>query len=480
MSRDRSDLLTFGFFAALVFFAKLSILNVPLYWDEMGWAHQAHWLSGVNLARALPGLRAADAFWGHPPALHLTLASLAKVFGYSIVLAHLIAICFAFIGVWFTFLLGRLLYDAKTGFFAALLLFLSPIYFAQSGMFLADMPVAALGVASVYFALRRKFWAYVVSATYMVFIKETSIALLVALLLYLFLTTKPKTKNSLFNLLRYTSPLFLIGLFFVWQKLTTGYFFFIYPPSIDIKLFELTTQSIFKQFVMISRWLFIDQERYIFSALIVLNLLIYRVARQRSELSLFLLICLFSGYSFSVLFFLLRYLLPVLPYIYLLGTWSLMELARREAWKIPIATVILLVMVWSLATQPFTGNAEFNLRYLDVVRVHKEMCQYIASEFPQSRIATDWPHIQQLLYPHLGYVQKRLRVISLPARDLASLEDQPVLRDVDLILVSTTPGSTQVEELRGYALKHNWRLIRRIVDEPVSTELYGRPISSRQ
>src|ERR1051325_5050203 len=177
MSRDRSDLLTFGFFAALVFFAKLSILNVPLYWDEMGWAHQAHWLSGVNLARALPGLRAADAFWGHPPALHLTLASLAKVFGYSIVLAHLIAICFAFIGVWFTFLLGRLLYDAKTGFFAALLLFLSPIYFAQSGMFLADMPVAALGVASVYFALRRKFWAYVVSATYMVFIKETSIAL---------------------------------------------------------------------------------------------------------------------------------------------------------------------------------------------------------------------------------------------------------------------------------------------------------------
>src|SRR2546426_7645158 len=87
---DRSrHLLIFCFFAVLVFFAKLPILDVPLYWDEMGWASQARWLSGVNLARALPGLRAPDAFWGHPPALHLTLAFLAKIFGYSIVLSHL-------------------------------------------------------------------------------------------------------------------------------------------------------------------------------------------------------------------------------------------------------------------------------------------------------------------------------------------------------------------------------------------------------
>src|SRR5262249_22141264 len=147
----------------------------PLYWDEMGWATQARWLSQGNLARALPGLRPADAFWGHPPALHLTLALLAKLFGYSIALAHLIAVAFAFVGVWFSFLLGRFLYDAKTGFFAALFLFFSPVYFAQSGMFLADAPVAALGVASIYFALRRNFLAYVLTASYMVFIKETSI-----------------------------------------------------------------------------------------------------------------------------------------------------------------------------------------------------------------------------------------------------------------------------------------------------------------
>ena len=155
-----------------------------------------------------------------------------------------------------------------------------------------------------------------------------------------------------------------------------------------------------------------------------------------------------------------------------------MKLTRREALKVPAAAVLLLFTAWSLVTQPFSGNGEFNLKYLDVVRVHKEMCQYIASEFPQSRIATDWPHIVQLLHPHLGYVQKPLRAISIPAKDLRLLEEKPLLGGVDLILVSTTPPSTQVQELRTYALKHNWRLIKRSADEPVVTELYGRPISS--
>jgi hypothetical protein len=467
MSHRSYRLLSFCFFAALVFFAKLPILDVPYYWDEMAWVSQARWLSEVNLLRALPGLRAPDAFWGHPPGLHLTLASLAKIFGYSIVLSHLIPVCFAFIGVWFTFLLGRLLYDAKTGFFAALFLFLSPMYFAQSGMFLADLPVASLGIMSVYFALRRNYPAYLLSATYMVFIKETSIALLVALLLYLFLRTRPKTKENLLVLVKYSIPLFLIGLFFVWQKLTTGHFFFIYDPlKFNIKLFELTPRSIFDQFAWITNLVFIEQHRYIFSALVVANLVINKSSRGRPELWLYFFICLFSGYSFLVLFFLPRYLLPVLPYLYLLGAWSLMELVKPAAWKTPAAVVTLSAMIWSLATQPFAGSAEFNLRYLDVVRLHKEMCEFIASEFPDARILTAFPHTVELQNPHLGYVKESLSVIPVHAK-----QDR---WKADLILVSPVPVTSRMKELRTYAMKNDWQLIRRLDKEPVVTELYGR------
>ena len=467
----------FCFFAAIVFFGKLPTLGVPYYWDEMAWASQARWLSGENLLRALPGLRAPDAFWGHPPGLHLTLAFFAKIFGFSIILSHLIVVCFAFIGVWFTFLVGCLLYDTKTWFFAAFFLFLSPMYFAQSGMFLADLPVTALGVATIYFALRGPYWAYLLVATYMVFVKETAIALLVAWLLYLFGRTRPKTKEDLLFVAKDTVPLLLIGLFFIWQKITTGHFFFIYAPTFDIKLFELTPHLVSKQIAEITGWIFIDQHRYLFSALIALNLIVNRSSRQRPEIWLFLLICAFSGYSFSVLFFLPRYLLPVLPYLYLLGAWSLLELVRSARCKTVAGLLTLVFMGWSLANQPFLASAEFNLRYLDVIRVHKEMCELISSEFADARVLTAWPHTAQLEQPHLGYVKKSVRVRFVSGKDLrsSSFEEKVALQQPDLILVSTIPVTSGMEELRAYAVKNSWRLIRRLVNEPVATELYGRP-----
>jgi hypothetical protein len=143
--------------AALVILLKLPTLARPAYWDEMGWVSQAHWLSERNLLRALPGLRPPWMFWGHPPALHLTLAALWKLLGPSMSVAHLLIAGFAALGVCGTFLLARLLYNEKTAFFSALFLLLSPLYLAQSGMFLADIPVTSLGVLSIYLALRDRF-----------------------------------------------------------------------------------------------------------------------------------------------------------------------------------------------------------------------------------------------------------------------------------------------------------------------------------
>jgi hypothetical protein len=143
----------------------------------------------------------------------------------------------------------------------------------------------------------------------MVLIKETSIALLAALILYLLLLAKPITKNALAKALKYSAPLFIIGAFFLFQKLTTGEFFFIY--NFEVELFELSQKSVQNQFIAITQWIFLYQHRYIFTALIVLTLMLNSEARKRRELWLFLLILLLSGYSFSGLYFLPRYLLPV-------------------------------------------------------------------------------------------------------------------------------------------------------------------------
>lgn len=156
-----------------------------------------------------------------------------------------------------------------------------------------------------------------------------------------------------------------------------------------------------------------------------LNLAINHDSRRRPELLLFMLICVFCGYSFSILYFLPRYLLAVLPYFYLLGAWSLLNLVKPLAGKTLAAAVAVFVMVGSLSTQPFRGNAEFNLRHLDVVKAHKEMAQFIAREFPKSRTLTFWPHSDQLKSPELGYVKEALSVTSISPRDIGGTSVDP-------------------------------------------------------
>jgi hypothetical protein len=130
-------------------------------------------------------------------------------------------------------------------------------------------------------------------------------------------------------------------------------------------------------------------------------------------------------------------------------------------------------MLWSLANRPFSGNVEFNLRYLDVVKLHKDICQFLVAEFPSSRIVTAWPHTLELQSRYLGYVNRVLSVASFKSE--MSLADEQNFRQAELILVSPVPVTPAMNSLRAYALNNNWRLIRRLEKESVVTELYGRP-----
>jgi 4-amino-4-deoxy-L-arabinose transferase-like glycosyltransferase len=463
----------------LVFLVKLPILHVPPYWDEMSWVSQARWLSETWLIRALPGLRPPDLFFGHPPGLHFILALLAKIFGYSVALSHLVSIAFAALGVCFTYHLGRLLYDQRTGLLAAVLLLLSPLYFAQAGMFLGDVPVAALGVTSVYCALRGHLRSYLACACAMVLIKETAVAVVVALTVHMALETWPLTVASLRRSLRYAVPLAALGLFVVWQKLATGHFLFIYDPrTFDIALVERGLATVFPQLMVVTSWLFVSQGRWVLTALIGLHLLTDRGAWRRSELRLYLLIILLSGYSFGVLFFLPRYLMPVLPYFYLAGAWSLTALVRGRAWKTPAALTAVAAAAWSLGSQPFVSNAETSLRYLDVVRVQQEMCELVATRFRGSRVLTAWPHDMQLARPHLGYVERRVRTVTLGGRKVEEVLRASARDPVDLILVSMVPSTSGMGALRSYAVENGWRLVERREAAPVVSELYASPSSS--
>ena len=441
---------------------KLPTLDTPAYWDEMAWLGQADSLWRRGLITAIPGLRPAAAFWGHPPGLHFILAALGTAFGVSVPVAHALIGIFAAIGVCATYLLARHLYDSATGWLAAAVLLLSPLYFAQSGMFLADVPVAALGTLAIYFVLTDRFRHYVICASCMVLLKETAIALVVALLLYRFLIMRPMRQARLGEVAKYCIPLIVIGAFAVLQRITTGKFFIIY--DFEFKLFELTPGLIRRQFQLITRWIFLEQYRWVFTALIALNLLVNEQARRRRELWLFVLVVVLSGYSFSILYFLPRYLLPVLPLFYIFAVRSVIELAQRPSFQFAGAAALLGMSVWSLTADPMRANGEQSLRYLGVVSMNKAAVDRIASEFPEARVLTTWPHTAEMAKPLQGYVKRP--IATKPFRSVADLAES------NIILVSQ-PSSADALGLRELARSSAWRLIMRREQEGAWTELYA-------
>lgn len=431
----------------------------------MGWARAAYWLSEGNLLRFIPGLHPPAAFWGHPSGLHLTLASLFKLFGQSIWISHLIILLFSFLGIYFTYLLARFLYGNTVGIFSSLFLFFSPIYFAQSGFFLGDIPVTALGVASVYFAIRKKYVPYLICAIYMVMIKETGIAIVLSLLIYFFFTEWIKLKYKSKEILIFSVPLIVITSFFIFQKIITGKFCCIYPYKFE--LFEVQSELIFRQFVSISKWLFVYQNRYIFTVLILLNLILIKTSRYKKENYLFLLIFIFSGFSFTFLYFLPRYLLPAVPYLCIMGAWSISELIKSKVLQTAVGLALMVLMMNSLSGSPIYGTNEWNMKYLDVINMHKEMCKYIENNFPNARILPIFPHSSQLSNPDFGYITTPLKVLHFTGDKTSGHSG-----DFDLILVSD-PTIHVTTSLREYAGDRKLPVIKSLTNDKVTSELYS-------
>ena len=449
----------------IVFVTKAFVWHLPYYWDEIQWAFGAYWLSEHNLVRAIPGLHPVRTFTFHPPALHIVLASLFKIFGESIWLAHVFIAFIGFLGVHFTYLLGKHLYGTTAGILAALFLFFTPMYFAQSVMFLGDLPVAAFGVIVIYFALTGRYLPYLITGSFFVLIKESALGVVVPLLCYLFITKwrKEDRKTAAVELIRFSVPLAVIGLFFVAQKITTGYFSHL---DADLTPKTMTWDVLFSEFKRITSWLFYYQFRILFVALILLNFLLFRKFLARKELLLFLLILICSGLVYTFISFLPRYILPVLPFLCLTASWSLTELIHNRTLQSLTGVMITALLVSTLSGGISFGTSEWNMKYVDAVNGQKQMTQYLQQKHSNEKILTARPQRNYLLYPYAGFVDAPLRVVPF-------IGEKESFGQADLILISEAPGNRFDYQLRDYAKQKQLPLIKRIQEGNFLSELYS-------
>lgn len=419
----------------LVVASKANVLNLPYYWDEMGaYLRPTHWLTQTNLLNVLPGFHPPDLFFGHPPAFYFTLSAAHCLFGESILVSHLYALLFAFLGIYFTYLLGQLLFDRTTGIMASVLLFFTPLYFAQSGMMTADIAITALSVMTVYFMLKERIIAYLLSALFMVMMKETAAAIIAVILIYQFWIQR-KQNGLLLKLAIYSIPLVALAIFFIWQKMATG--IFLPNPYFNSNAFiSLDPVTILHKLIHgVGRWIFWEQKRNIVTFIILFAVIINLKQMLKKELALFLLIFFIYLFCFSFIFFLPRYALITLPFFFIIGAKAISTLTKDLKKKVGITIVLLILSITQFHNAPPEIGYDVDMQYVDVITTHKKACEYIEKHFQKNTIWARWPLSDQLEFPFLGYVTKPIRTVY-----------QGVNYDV---IVYTPEGVPQNSELKG-------------------------------
>ncbi len=408
---QRTDLWIAVLLLAIVIISKAPTLSLPYHWDEGGaYMGPTIWLYQNGLARVLPGHHPTGTFFGHPPALYVSLVLWSHVFGLSLWTSHLFILVFAYLGIYYTYLIGRSVSSRFVGLIAALFLYAMPVYFVQSGLVLGDLPLAALTVMSVYYVLCGNYRAYLLCSIYMVLLKETALTVVVAILLYVLWSKRHQHKASSI-LLRYSIPIWFLAGFFLWQRLATGSWM-ANPYFEQHALIAGSVSAIPEKSLRVLSWIAIQQNRYLLTLLCLGYC--FRQGRKawRPEYLLFALVGLFFWLAFSVMFSMYRYLLPVLPFFSLWAADSLNSVFTAWQGRALVSYIIIGAFVFAMPGKSRTyGNCDFNLQYLEMIALHRRMCGYLQSNYADARMVSIWPITDILQIPRLGYVATPMRVV---------------------------------------------------------------------
>lgn len=476
--------LLFLFFSILVVSLKSSILNTPHYWDSLNRIHNANWIKEHSFNPFLEKDEGMLNAQGRPPFFLELLAVSFSLFGHSLIVSHLIVVLFSAMGVIFTFLLAEMLFSRRVGIISSLFLLFSPLYFAQSGIVNYAVPLTALSIMTIFFALRENVICYLVCASSLVLTKETGMLILFPILLAILLRYygRPKLRRTL---LIYTSPFLFYLLWLLACKIYLGWFQ--YPSHLAISNFA-DTPRLFKTFLDRATQLIFQNTRHypsghlyypdsasefflqsyhlILSVVILLSIKTWIDFIRRNIIGG---ITIFGGISVYLIFFSLypmgldRYLLPIYPLFYILSSKSMDTIFKGNSKLLLIASLLIIsvfVTNWTGTRSVFGYQLETNMEYLDFIHVHQEAAKFIEKNHPRKHVLTDWPQTMELKYPFEGYVTKPIVT--------SAVSEQYNPHDIDLIYF--VPHCSK--QLRDFVMHHDLVLLARFESNAKVAQIY--------
>lgn len=496
----KKDYLILLSFFLLVLLLKLPALNMPYEDDEINPPIK----SAIDIFHH-PLQPYSDYDLNHPPLLYLTLMLSFAIFGIYPWAAHLVIVIFSALALFFTYKLGEYLFNKEVGIISSLLLLFSPAYFAYSSLTLYAIPTAAFTVMAVYFFLKNKKIAFVLSSICLVLIKEYNIFVILGILLYQFIK---KNKKSLKNIIYSIIPFLVLGIWKLYHWTQKGKFVSdacFYDPSMELmqyyrlsNLFNITALKtlilmIAGNFVKIVSFIFLfdlfyaDQANKFeffntFHWLITLIIIFafikkkeffrdYKVKRM-IQLSLLILAVHVLIYMF-VSAIDLRYFIHLLPFFFIFGGFSIYHLFGKKKYIVLAIILILFITTW---TGHNTTFGDKNMEYLDVIKGHQTTANYLSTNYPDAKILTSAPIETYLTFPEGGYIKSPLNVISAHKKGgtgtFYMFNNKINITNIDLVVHNNVIFFS--EEIKGLINKQNMTLLKRFERGNKFAEIYTK------
>lgn len=394
-------------FALIVCATHLPHLGLPFHWDELGHfipAARDLYREGLWIPRsAEPNV--------HPPGLMLYLAGVWSVFGYSIPVTRAAMLLLASAAALVVFLLAIQLCRGVRGapaFSAVVLVLLSPLVYTQAMLAQLDLPAMLLTCWALLCFLQARFRSAALVSTALVLVKETG--LVVPAVFAFWLWREGRLRQALYFLV----PLAALSGWLAALAVSTGHvfgsseftrynvFFALQPmragASLLRRLYYLAAGNFHWAGWAAVWWAARHQHTYSHQA--------WKVAATLGAAHV-LAVSLLGGAALE------RYLLPVLPLIYIAmaAAWS----ASASRWmRLSQGLVMAGFVLCLFVNPPYPFPYENNLAAVDFVRLHQSAAGFLERHFAQRTVTTAWPLSAALRHPEYGYVSRSLAVRELP------------------------------------------------------------------
>jgi Dolichyl-phosphate-mannose-protein mannosyltransferase len=407
------------------------LLRLPYFWDEAGYYIPA----ALDFYRHALLIPISTQPIGHTPLLSVYLGVVWHVLGFSPLVSRSAMLLVAAIAVWMTFELGRRVAERETGVWSALLLAISPLFFAQSSLAFLDLTVALFTIGAVLALLEDRWVAFAVAASLAEMSKETAVVLLPVAWVFVWLRRR---ERSAWVWVVLAVPLIPMVAWALYYHAKTG-FWTGNANYLQYNLYStLTVPRILRAALTRCEELFVGGFNWF---LTLAAIVIVRWEQRRNALPDngnaegagatedqgrmssasdstrrirdFVFVAAGIGIAYTALLSLVggailpRYMLPVLPFYFLVAVILILRAPKRIARTTLAAAGVAFVVCW-FWNPPYPFPYEDNLAYADFVQLHQQAARFLQAQPPGQRILTAWPATNELHRPSLGYITKPL------------------------------------------------------------------------